>query len=92
MRNDFLLHSNLTPFFWAKLLAPALLIGALGSGCSAGVDGAPKFDDPVAPTTQTPASNTTQNPRPARSRETGPPQQGVGGLVVSLASLVQKNR
>jgi hypothetical protein len=65
VRNDFLLHSNLTPFFWAKLAAPALLIGALASGCSSGVDGAPKFNEPVAPTTQAPASNTTQAPRPA---------------------------
>jgi hypothetical protein len=59
-------RSNLMPFFWAKLAAPALLIGALGSACSAGsVDDAPNFSDTSStPTTTTPAPN-AQNPRPA---------------------------
>jgi hypothetical protein len=63
VRNDFLQRSNLMPFFWAKLVGPALLLGALGTGCSAGsADNAPDFSEPQAPTTTAPVP--VSNPRP----------------------------
>jgi hypothetical protein len=66
VKSDFQLRSNLMPFFWVKLVVPALLMGAIGSGCSAGsVDDAPHFDDTPSTPAATPASNAAQNPRPA---------------------------
>lgn len=66
-------NRNLLPFFWPKLVAPAVFIGALASGCAAGggtaegrpgeAQGAQDSSTPRPPSTAT--TPTLNNPAPA---------------------------
>jgi hypothetical protein len=76
MRNDPVQHSNRMPFFWAKLVAPALLFGLVTTGCAAGGGGLegesndePTFAGaPLAPTITAPTiANPGQGTTPASS-------------------------
>jgi hypothetical protein len=70
-------RSNLMPFFWAKLVAPALWLGVIASGCAAGGGGSEgrSGDDPTLPPA-TSASATLRSPALSNPGSSTAPAQG----------------